>query len=100
MPDELNPTTDSSEPLAYEIRLKGQLGSEWADWFGGLTITPEDNGTMLLTGPAIDQAALHGLLKKMRDLGLPLIAINPIEPDPAEVTSAGPHQSPPKGNEE
>ncbi len=91
MSNELNPTTDSSEPLAYQIRLKGQLGSEWADWFGGLTITPEDNGTTLLTGPAIDQAALHGLLKKVRDLGLPLISINPIEP--------GPNQSSTEGNE-
>jgi hypothetical protein len=100
MPDELNPTTDSCGPLAYQIRLKGQLGSEWAEWFGGTTITLENNGTTLLTGSAIDQAALHGLLKKVRDLGLPLISINPIEPDPAEVTSAGPHQSPPKGNEE
>jgi hypothetical protein len=91
MANELNPTTDSSEPLAYQIRLKGQLGSEWADWFGGLTITPEDDGTTLLTGTAIDQAALHGLLKKVRDLGLPLLSINPIEP--------GPNQSSTEGNE-
>jgi hypothetical protein len=100
MPDELNSTTDSHEPLAYQIRLKGQLGSEWADWFGGVSITLEDNGTTLLTGPALDQAALHGLLKKVRDLGLTLISINPIEPDPAEVTVAGQHQSFMKGNEE
>jgi len=91
MSSELNSTTDSCESLAYAIRLKGQLGSEWADWFGGLTITPEDNGTTLLTGSAIDQAALHGLLKKVRDLGLPLISINPIEP--------GPNQSITEGNE-
>jgi hypothetical protein len=96
MSNELN----FDEPLAYQIRLKGELGREWAAWFGGLSITLEDDGTTLLTSPAIDQAALHGLLKKVRDLGLPLISINPIEPDQAEVTSAGPHQSPLKGNEE
>ncbi len=87
MPNELTPTTDPNEPRAYQIRLKGQLGSEWAEWFGGLTITLADNGDTLLTGLAIDQAALHGLLKKVRDLGLPLISVNPIEPsqtdDPA-----------------
>jgi hypothetical protein len=97
MSNELNPATNLDEPLAFQIRLKGQLGSEWAEWFGGMTITLEDNGTTLLTGAAIDQAALHGLLKKMRDLGLPLISINPIEPDRPEVTSGDPNQSPPKG---
>jgi hypothetical protein len=91
MSNERNPAADSCELLAYQIRLKGQLNSEWADWFGGLTITPEDNGTTLLTGPEIDQAALHGLLKKVRDLGLPLISVNPIEP--------GPNQSSKEGNE-
>ena len=93
MPNELNSATDSNEPRAYQIRLKGQLGSEWADWFGGLTITPEDNGTTLLTGSAIDQAALHGLLKKVRDLGMPLLSINPIEPRPTGATSTDPNQS-------
>jgi len=99
MPNELNPATDSNEPRAYQIRLKGHLGNEWADWFGGLNITLEDNGTTLLTSPAIDQAALHGLLKKVRDLGLPLLSINPIEPDRPEVTSGDPDQSHTKGNE-
>jgi hypothetical protein len=95
MSNELNFTTDPYKHIAYQIRLKGQLGSEWAEWFGGLTITPEDNGTTLLTGSAIDQAALHGLLKKMRDLGVTLISINPIEADRPEVTSGDPNQSPP-----
>jgi hypothetical protein len=77
----------------YEIRLKGHLNNRWTGWFEGLTITREDNGNTLLTGPVIDQAALHGLLKKVRDLGLPLISINPLEPDRDQVTAIGSNQS-------
>jgi hypothetical protein len=62
-------TEDQDEPALYEIRLKGHLGDRWADWFGSLTITLEDNGDTLISGPVIDQAALHGLLRKVRDLG-------------------------------
>ncbi len=80
MPNELNSSSNLSEPLVYQIRLKGQLGSEWADWFEGLTITLDEDGDTLLTGPVVDQAALHGLLKKVRDLGLRLISVNPIDP--------------------
>ena len=76
MPNEFQSTPDLSEPLIYQIRLKGQLGSEWAEWFGALTITLADNGETLLTGPVIDQAALYGVLKRIRDLGLPLISVN------------------------
>jgi hypothetical protein len=76
MPNELNSPSNLSEPLVYQIRLKGQLGSEWADWFEGLTVTLDEDGDTLLTGPVIDQAALHGLLKKVRDLGMPLISVN------------------------
>jgi hypothetical protein len=76
---------DQSEPGLYEIRLKGHLDDRWAEWFEGLTITLEDNGDTLLTGPVIDQAALYGLLKKVRDLGLPLLSVNRVEPGPAEV---------------
>jgi hypothetical protein len=65
----------------YKIRLKGHLDDNWTDWFDGLTITLEDNGDTLLTGPVIDQAALHGLLKKVRDLGLPLQSVNCLESD-------------------
>jgi hypothetical protein len=64
----------------YEIRLQGHLDARWAEWFEGLTIILEENNVTLLTGPVIDQAALHGLLKKVRDLGLPLISVNPVEP--------------------
>jgi hypothetical protein len=67
--------TDSSQPTVYQIRVKGHLGSQWQDWFGGLTVTLEDNGETLLTGPVVDQAALHGLIKKVRDLGMPLVSV-------------------------
>ena len=75
--------TDSSQTLVYQIRLKGHLGSQWSDWFDGLTITLEEDGDTLLTGPVVDQAALYGLLKKIRDLGLPLLSVNPVEPGPS-----------------
>jgi hypothetical protein len=78
------PQSDSSQPTNYRIRIKGQLDSQWTEWFEGLTITLEENGTTLLTGPLIDQAALHGLLKKVRDLGLPLVSVSPVEPDQAD----------------
>ena len=62
--------------MVYQIRIKGHLGRRWTDWFGGLTITLEENGDTLLTGPVVDQAALHGLLRKVRDLGTPLLSVN------------------------
>jgi hypothetical protein len=73
----------------YAIRLKGRLDDRWAEWFEGLTITLEDNGDTLLTGPVIDQAALHGLLRKVRDLGLPLLSVSPVEPGPPTTLGAG-----------
>ena len=64
----------------YQIRLQGHLDVQWADWFEGLTVTLAANGETLLTGPLVDQAALYGLLKKVRDLGMPLLAVNRINP--------------------
>ncbi len=69
-----------TQPTSYQIKIKGHLGSQWVDWFEGLTITHDENGDTLLTGPVVDQAALHGLFKKVRDLGLPLISVTPVEP--------------------
>jgi hypothetical protein len=81
---------DHDEPRFYEIRLKGHLADRWADWFEGLTITLEDNGDTLLTGPVVDQAALHGLLKKVRDLGVPLLSVICVEPDQADASAVKP----------
>jgi hypothetical protein len=70
--------------MVYQIRIKGHLGREWTDWFEGLTITALDNGETLLTGPVVDQAALHGLLRKVRDLGMPLLSVVCLKPGRAE----------------
>jgi len=64
----------------YRIRVEGHLDSAWGDWFCGLDVTLEDDGCTLLGGPVVDQAALHGLLKKVRDLGLPLVSVERVEP--------------------
>lgn len=71
----------SERPPVYQIRLKGHLSSEWAEWFEGLTISQQPNGDTLLTGPLVDQAALYGVLKKIRDLALPLLSLNPVPPN-------------------
>jgi len=75
MPNELNSENGPGQSTVYQIRIKGHLEHQWADWFGGLTLTLEDNGETLLTGAVVDQAALYGLLKKVRDLGIPLISV-------------------------
>jgi len=79
MSNELNPKTDPGQPVIYQIRIKGHLGSQWKSWFEGLTITLEEDGDTLLTGPVVDQAALYGLLKKVRDLGIPLVSISQVQ---------------------
>ena len=81
MSSKVNPKTDPGQAMVYQIRLKGHLGRQWTDWFGGLTITLEDSGDTLLTGPVVDQAALHGLLRKVRDLGMPLLSVTCVQPD-------------------
>jgi hypothetical protein len=72
-------TEDSDQPGLYEIRIKGHLAEQWANWFDGLTITLAENGDTLLTGRVVDQAALYGLLRKVRDLGIPLLSVNCVE---------------------
>ena len=81
MSNKRNPIIDPIQPIVYQIRLKGHLSHQWTEWFEGLTITLEEDGDTLLTGTVIDQAALHGLLKKVRDLGIPLLSVNRIKPD-------------------
>jgi hypothetical protein len=75
---------DQHEAGCYEICLKGHLNRRWATWFDGLSLSRESDGTTILRGPIRDQAALHGLLQKVRDTGLPLVSVIRIEPDPAE----------------
>lgn len=72
--------TKQPQPEIFEIRLRGHLDTRWTGWFDGMTITQTEDGNTVLAGPVADQAALHGLLKKVRDLGLPLLSINPINP--------------------
>ncbi len=74
----VDPKSPPEQSAIYQIRVTGHLGSDWTDWFEGLTITQEDNGDTLLTGSVVDQAALYGLLKKVRDVGLPLVSVNAI----------------------
>lgn len=72
--------SDLNQPTVYEIRIEGHLDKQWIGWCSGLAIRLEEDGNTLLTGPVADQAALFGLLKKVRDLGMPLVSVNRIEP--------------------
>ena len=89
MSSKLNPNTDPSQPTVYQIRIEGHLGPQWTDWFGGLTITLEEDGDTLLTGPVVDQAALFGLLRKVRDLGMPLLSVIRVVPGPSTTLGTG-----------
>ena len=73
------PAGRSDPPPRYEIRLKGHLEPRWAAWFDGLSLTTENDGTTAIRGPVVDQAALHGLLQRLRDVGLPLISVTQLE---------------------
>ncbi len=84
MSNELNSKSEKAQPMVYQIRIKGHLGRVWTDWFEGLAITALDNGETQLTGPVVDQAALHGLLRKVRDLGIPLLSVNCVTPGRVE----------------
>jgi hypothetical protein len=81
MSNKRNPKPNPEGPMIYQIRIKGHLDSRWRNWFENATIILEDNGDTLLTCPVVDQAALHGLLKKVRDLGMPLFSVNRIVSD-------------------
>ena len=80
MPNKLTSKTGIDHPMVYQIRIKGHLGPQWTDWFGGVAITLEDNGETLLTCQVVDQAALYGVLRKVRDLGMPLLSVIRINP--------------------
>jgi hypothetical protein len=80
MSSEANPESILRKPRIYHIRIEGHLSDHWFDWFEGITITQEEDGNTLLSGPVIDDAALYGLLKRVRDLGMPLLSVNRPEP--------------------
>jgi hypothetical protein len=80
MSNEFHERIDPNQPIIYQIRVKNCLGSDWMDWFDGLTVTRQENGDTLLTGPVVDQAVLYGLLKKVRDLGMTFVSVNRMEP--------------------
>jgi hypothetical protein len=82
------PTGDHHNYERYEIRLKGHLAPRWAAWFDGLTLTNENDDTTIIHGVVADQAALHGLLQKVRDIGLPLVSVTQVEPDQPDVPTA------------
>jgi hypothetical protein len=82
------PEIDPPRPVVCQIRVEGHLDQHWAEWFEGLTITPQVGGETLLSGPVADQAALHGLLKKVRDLGLPLLSVVCVKPGHVQASDA------------
>lgn len=86
MVDRNSPQSDPDLPLTYEIRVRGRLGTHWAEQFEGLSIAWDDSGDTLLTGPVVDQAALHSILRRVRDLGVQLISVARVEANEADVT--------------
>ena len=90
MSSQRSPQRDADRRTVYQIRLKGHLSPQWRGWFEGLTITLEEDGNSLLTGGVIDQAALHGILKRVRDLGMPLLSVNSVEPGSQDTSEIKP----------
>ncbi|MBI5296851.1 MAG: hypothetical protein HY869_15330 [Chloroflexi bacterium] len=90
MSNEQNLGHDPEVPKIFQIKIKGHLGQQWAPWFDGSTITLEEDGNTLLSGPIVDQSALHGILKKIRDLGMPLLSVNTIDLDLAKKADTDP----------
>jgi hypothetical protein len=89
-----NPAPGTRQPDRYEIRLKGHLEPRWATRFQGMTLSTHDDGTTVLEGPVVDQAALHGLLSKLRDIGLPLVSVTQVDTD----QPTGRHPNPSRSN--
>lgn len=85
MRDTASPPDRHDEPTLYEIRIKGHLDDRWAEWFDGLSFTHQSDGTTILAGPVIDQAALHGVLRKVRDLALPLVSVIRVDREQPEI---------------
>ena len=83
-------TGSDSDAGRYEIRIEGHLHSRWATWFDGLNLVNQEDGTTTISGPVLDQAALHGLLQKVRDVGLPLVSVNRVDPDQPDVPTIAP----------
>jgi hypothetical protein len=88
MTDRRTPTPDRPEAGRYEIRLTGRLDAHWAAWFDGLSVSHDGDGTSVISGPIEDQAALHGVLQRVRDLGLPLLSVTRIETSPTSTTGS------------
>jgi hypothetical protein len=86
-----NASTDQHDDSnRYEIRLQGHLAARWSAWFDGLTVTNKPDGTTIISGPVADQAALHGLLQKARDVGMPLLSVTSVNPDRPDVSTVDP----------
>ena len=90
MPNEQKSDNDPDETKVFQIRIQGHLSQQWQDWFEGLTITLEEDGNTFLSGHVVDQSALHGILKKIRNLGMPLLSVNSIDSDRAIKTDIDP----------
>ncbi len=81
MTNEQSPEPDVNRLMMYQIKIKGHLNQQWMDWFDGLTVALEEDGHTILSGSVVDQSALHGILKKIRDLGMPLLSVNSTDPN-------------------